>query len=372
MIDEEGTQRTFDDFHRLWVDPELRRRFGEAGPPPEFRIFQCLVRLPPGEPHIVEFNDEVPWSPRCKIAPDTHFEKGDPAYVHQIEHVESVAAPEHDGKPVAFVYLHRVPGAGFRMIFDGCPAPASGESEDEGPKWKYSDTVCEYLNAVLREKAIRFYDEQQGPLASIGLWAIPSLLPSPLSRCTHLVQNGKEDEARAVVVRHCCPDWLEARLEGWLTVPELAARGELLTQALAAHREGRYILAIHALVPQFEGIMTDRMVRSSPPGEKGLRPGWNLKQFRDRALQGDAIDFSSRRVIESTGDFFLNGPVRKSFTVWSDELDSMFANRHALAHGKFIEALYTEENSVKAFLLLDTLAEILRMMGSAATPSQGS
>lgn len=372
MLDEEAATRSFDEFYRLWVEPELRRRFGEAGPPSNFRIFQCLVRLPPRKPPIVEFNDDVSWDARCKIPTGTSFDKGDPAYLHQIEYVESVRPPECDGKPVGFVYIHRLPGAGFRMIFDSCAGLSQADPNTQDSKWKFSHAVCEYLNAVLFERAIRLHDEQQQALASIGIWPIPSLIPYPLSRCTHLVQNGKHDEARTVVVRHCSPDWLDARLDRWLTVPELADRRELLTQALAAHRASQYVLTIHALVPQLEGIVSDRMIRSLRPGEMHFRQESKLKQLRDKALEDDDIAFSFRRVIESTVDFIVKGPVLETFKHWLDDPNCMFPNRHVVGHGKFIEKLYTEENSVKAFLLLDTLAEILRTMGGAATPSQGS
>ncbi|HUT94827.1 MAG TPA: hypothetical protein VMY37_35545 [Thermoguttaceae bacterium] len=370
MLDEEAAARSFQDFHRVWVEPELHRRFGKAGPPPDFRIFQCLVRLPPHKPAIVDFNDDVPWKMRCKMANGTRVDKGDPVYLDQIEYVESVAPPECEGERVGFVYIHRIAGGGFRMIFEGSAALPRADAQGEESKWSLSDAVCEYLNAVFFERTIRFHDEQQQGLALIGIWPIPSLIPYPLSRCTALAQKGNHEEARRLLVGHCSPEWLEAQLDRWLTVRELAERRELLSQALAAHRAGQYILAIHAIVPHLEGMVSDRLSRSLVPEAMHFRHDSKLGQLRDMALEGDQVAFSFRRVVESTVDFILKGPVLETFKNWLDDPNCMFPNRHVVGHGKFIETLYTEENSVKAFLLLDTLAHILIAMGAPDGGSQ--
>lgn len=73
---EETQAPSVDDVHRLLVEPELRRRFGETGPPSDFRIFQCLIRLPGGTAPIVEFNDEVSWVATCKKPKGIRFDKG--------------------------------------------------------------------------------------------------------------------------------------------------------------------------------------------------------------------------------------------------------------------------------------------------------
>ena len=369
--DQEASARTFSDFHRLWVEPELRRRYGDAGPPSDFRIIECRVLLPAGKLPIVQFNDEVSWAATCKKPLGLAFAKGEPVYLHHIERIESVRAPTFEGAPVAFFYIHKVPGAGFRIIFDCTPAWEPARSQSPQEKWKFSDAVCEHLNAQLFERVIRFQETEKTALASIGVWAIPSLLPYPLSRCTQLVKEGKLQEARAEIVRYCSANWLESQLPRWLKMPELADRRSLLTQALAAHRAGQFVLSISSLVPHLEGIISDRMVRRLPAGEMNFRPGSKLGQFWDSALEGSDTPFAFRRVIESTMEFVLEGPVLETFKAWLDRTSDTFPNRHAVAHGKFIEGLYTEENSIKAFLLLDTLAHILAWTdGSWASGAQ--
>ena len=58
-------------------------------------------------------------------------------------------------------------------------------------------------------------------------------------------------------------------------------------------------------------------------------------------------------------DFILEGPVLKTFKRWNDQIDDAFPNRHVIEHGRYDESLYTEENSTKQFLLLDTVYHIM-------------
>ena len=53
--------------------------------------------------------------------------------------------------------------------------------------------------------------------------------------------------------------------------------------------------------------------------------------------------------------FLLNGPMHQTFEDWFETLSGEFPNRHAVGHGKFEKAYFTEEMSLKLFLLLDTL-----------------
>lgn len=55
------------------------------------------------------------------------------------------------------------------------------------------------------------------------------------------------------------------------------------------------------------------------------------------------------------------GPVVcESFKDWQSNVKNAFANRHVVEHGKFDDTLYSEENSIKIILLLDTLYYILK------------
>jgi hypothetical protein len=51
--------------------------------------------------------------------------------------------------------------------------------------------------------------------------------------------------------------------------------------------------------------------------------------------------------------------VLSSFTDWSMKIDDTFANRHVVEHGKYEDSVFTQENSIKLFLLLDTIYTLM-------------
>jgi hypothetical protein len=55
----------------------------------------------------------------------------------------------------------------------------------------------------------------------------------------------------------------------------------------------------------------------------------------------------------------LNGPVLSTFKDWQMKIDNSFPNRNAIEHGKYDDSFFTEENSIKLFLLLDTIHSII-------------
>ena len=57
--------------------------------------------------------------------------------------------------------------------------------------------------------------------------------------------------------------------------------------------------------------------------------------------------------------FILDGPVLSSFTDWLSPVAKHFPNRHVVGHGKYDGGICTEENSIKVFLMLDTLFHIM-------------
>src|SRR5688572_25887605 len=89
--------------HERWIEPEIQRRRDTGALPEDFRIRQCLIRLPVGAPPVVEFNDEIGWI--AKVDPVEDLTAGEPVYLHQIGAIRSVEPPSIDGKRVAFYFL---------------------------------------------------------------------------------------------------------------------------------------------------------------------------------------------------------------------------------------------------------------------------
>lgn len=72
------------------------------------------------------------------------------------------------------------------------------------------------------------------------------------------------------------------------------------------------------------------------------------------------MPYAVETVRHSLACFVEYGPVMEPFNDWQTPLSAVFPNRHAIGHGRYDESLYTESNSIKVFLLLDTLFHVLR------------
>ena len=354
---DEGFIRNFTrQIHGLWIGPELEKR-REAGRLPEgFLIGACLIRLPPGLPPVVEFNREISLRAWVKLSEGTAVRAGDAVYLWDVQQVESVEPPTHDGKRVAFVYLHRVNDE-WQVFFDLSPNNPEITAEQEGKSWSFAEPLAVTLQQTMFEMAVHLHDTLQPQLVKIGLWAAPALLPYPLNRIASLVKNGDEDGARRVLIEHCKSDRLVAMTEKWWDAKPFTDRRPLIEQSLAAHKAGQYFLTVSTLLPHLEGVMTD-WVEAKSPGAP-FRQESKTKRFRELATTNPGHSHVYRRVVDSALDFILSGPVLATFKQWFDSFETTFANRHVVGHGRFEQQVYTEENSIKLFLMLDTIYQII-------------
>lgn len=361
MLDEEGYRNFFNQIHELWIEPEIERRRQSASLPEDFLIRQCLIRMPSDKSPIVEFNEEIGWTAQVKRGDEGPFEVGQAVYLSDIVEVEDVDAPEVDGKRVAFVYLSFVRGA-YRIIFDFSP---NGPDDPDLQKWTLGRSIAETLQLRLLENAIQIQANSKEQLHELGLWAAPILLPYPLLKMLDSVSSGNVGAAREMLSKHCCPEFIQKMTDRWWVENTFSARKRLIEEALFAHREGYYHLSISTLVPQVEGIISD-WIHPQVMDEKNLpfRPESKAKKFRDLLLDLPNTDYTLRSVVESVSAFILDGPVMKTFKNWTDEVDQSFPGRHPISHGKYVEEIYTEENSVKVFLFLDTLFQLLTAIKS--------
>lgn len=129
---------------------------------------------------------------------------------------------------------------------------------------------------------------------------------------------------------------------------------------MQAHELSLYHSSIHTLLPHAEGIITDwEYALSLENNPIPWRTESKAKKFRDLALGTNPRTLTYQRIVESTLSFVIDGPVLRTFKQWLDELDPAFPNRHVVEHGRYDERLFTEENSIKVFLLLDTIYHII-------------
>ena len=355
MLDEKGARNLFDQIQKLWIQPEISRRKQIGSWPADFKIFRCLIRLPKDGPPIVEFNDEIQWVASVKIAPGTAFQKGQPVFLYEVQEITAVSPPEVDGQRVAFVYLFWT-GNAYQIMFDFTPnVPEGLISNEQKRAWHLGKTIAESLQAILVEKTIHVHDTAQVLLREIGLWAAPALLPYPMTKIIKQLAEGDDAGARHTLLEYCTSEYIEELSSKWWTIEQFGARKKLIQEALNAHKRGEYRLSIHALLPQIEGIITDWIYTKLPEDAIPWRQESKTKKFRDLVLSKPPTTFTYKRIVESAVDFIVGGPVLKTFKRWVDQIDETFPNRHVVQHGKYDDSLFTEENSVKLFLLIDTV-----------------
>ena len=368
-MNEEEFKNIFDQAHKLWIEPELTRRRSAGNLPEDFKIYRYLVKLPRDSSPTVEFNDEIGWRAKTKLAPGTILNQpGQAVYVHDIQEIVAVEPPKINEQRVAFIYF-LWNGRGYELIFDLTPnLPGRSATKEEDEDWQLGEIIAKSLQAIITEKTIHIHDEVQALLKDIGLWAAPALLPYPLSKIAMQLREGDVSGARSTLLEYCTPDHVASLSTKWWNIEQFNGRKNLIEEALSAHREQRYGLSIHALLPQVEGIITEWVYSNLSASETHpWRPESKAKRFRDLILDGPPTTFTYKRIVESTIDFIIGGPVLETFKRWTDEINKAFPNRHVVGHGKYEESLYTEENSIKLILLLDTLYHIVsaQLEGSA-------
>lgn len=232
-------------------------------------------------------------------------------------------------------------------------------SKEEKGTWHFSDIIAESLQAILIEKSVHVHDKMQFQLQRIGLWAAPALLPYPISKIAKQLEDGDTEEAKVTLLEYCTTEFIEKLSVKWWTIEQFKTRKNLIQDALYAHKKGKYRLSIHALLPQLEGIITDWIYTRLPENDIPWRQESKTKKFRDLVLDQPPTTFTYKRIVESAVDFIVSGPVLKTFEKWVDQIDQAFPNRNVVEHGRYDDSLFIEENSVKLFLLIDTIYHVI-------------
>ena len=359
MMQEEAIKRFFNYANETWIYPEAETRKKDGSLPANFKIRKCLVLLPTGQKPIIQFNEEVTLSFKVKISSEAMTRgvaKGDPIYLDQIERIETVERPRFEGKLVPFIYVVDT-GDSFSLSFDFTPNLPDQLPEYDDSEWQLGKRIAEAHQSVISRDALAYQDHFSTELTALGLWAAPALVPFPLSRITTLVKDGDIESARSLLVSRCDPAFIRKLIEDWKDLPEFDDRNEIIDEATFAHENRKYRLAIYALLPQIEGIITDWLIRAHPDSIP-WRTESKTKRFRDIVLSSNPGN-ADRIVAQSVLEFILSGPVLRDFKRWSDAVEESFPGRHPVGHGKVDEKLFTEENSIKVFLLLDTLFRVI-------------
>jgi hypothetical protein len=350
----------FNQIRDLYILPELQKRHDSKILSDDFRVRQCLIKLPQNKEPIVLLNDEVKWL--LMVTSSEAVNAGDTPYLHQLTEFYSVQLPEEDGKRIAFIFFkHRVNNK-YDIIFDATPNSLMSLEEREETEKQVHDLVLEFLKSGIADFAAQtfFRDDLQKILYENGLWLIPRLLPYPLSQAIHIIETSPET-AIQVILDYCNQkNLLRQMLNDWWSVELFNSRQKLIEDCCFAHENNRYSLSIHTLMPQVEGIITDWIYTQISKSEVPFRTESKTLKFMDTILEKDLFSLSYPIVVESVMSFINKGPVLKTFKDWFETIDDVFPNRHALLHGKYENSLYTEINSLRLFLLLDSVFFLIK------------
>lgn len=360
MLDDVGRQNFFKSIHDMWIMPEIQKRFGETIPA-EFQIRHCLIRLQQSAPPIVEFNDEVGWEvENLVLAPGVTMEAGKLIYLHEIMGIGSVLPPLVEGKRVAFVYLYWV-GYEYRCFFDF--TPNQDDFDPDNPEYQFDGAaVAHHLSNLLIERSVRLTRNIEPALRQVGLWVATPLLPYPISKLVERIGEGELEEARQLLVSHCTPAFIADKLvRTWVHIGAFQRRSTLFDDALFLHENRRYVGSISVLITQIEGVIADWLHDVTTDVKWSISS--RVEMFRSLILTIPQFEFAYREALESTIEFLKEGetapkPFQK-FKDWLAKVDPNFPARHAIAHGKYEPAIFTEENSIKLFLLLDTICQFM-------------
>lgn len=358
MLNEQERQLFWQTIHRQWIQPELDKRFGTTGLPSNFKIHECLILLPKDRAPIVQFNKEFGWlveNPklaRGKKLADMDFYQ--PIYLTEIAVIDNVLPPMIDGERVAFIYLYWS-GHGYISFSDFRPLELDYDPIEEKTKFD-GRVIADHLMDILFEQVVQVAKNYQSQLREIGLWTAISLLLYPLSEIVEKIEKGDHEEARKLLIHHCNIQFLSDLVATWKPIEAFRNRYESFDDALFCHQNGRYRASISVMVDDVEGVVSDWLYKikkfsSHSPKEK-------MEAFRDALSEVPGLLWLHKEALASATTFLISGAWLQHFDgSMQTEIDTSFPGRHPVQHGVFANDIYTEENSVKMFLLLDTICQ---------------
>ncbi len=143
-------------------------------------------------------------------------------------------------------------------------------------------------------------------------------------------------------------DQLKAMVEVWAGKPLLAKRLHIVSAAVEAHLQGKYVLSVPAILPQIEGLIADGFAHN------GQMDGTQYKKYAASLLDpGSWLDYPAE--INNFVTTQLLTAFKHGAAVGSD------LSRHAILHGA--DTSYaTEATSLKAILLFHSVQDAFRIV----------
>lgn len=350
-----------EEIFRHWIQPELDVRFGDSGIPEGFTISNVLILLPTGHRPIVQFDKEIRWGADVELPPNVQLEQGDEPLLYEISKVHSFNPPKHEGRWVSFIYAFFV-GNELKAHFDFRPSHPDFEQHESD--YYLSSDVSDHLNVEMMDSIARLATHAKADLGEIGLWIVPALFPFPISKIVERISASEPDEARRVLLDTVDQNFIAKNLvHTWHIIEAFELRQDAFNEALSAHEQGMYHASIATLIGHIEGVIVDWLYELPNVGNVCYRTPARMEQFHSVLKMIPTLEYMYEEALESSLEFLKsdhNAPTPfQAFKNWQDKIDPNFAARHPVQHGKYFPEIYTKENSVKLFLLLDTICQFM-------------
>jgi len=219
------------------------------------------------------------------------------------------------------------------------------------------------LHAMLQEAQLEA-DEIEPVFSQAGFWLSPSTPYRVFVTTRSLYRSGRltPDIVKRIMVAVYRKDHggaIREMIADWYADERFARRRHIVDAALNAHLAGDYVLSIPALLPQIEGIVIEfveggRYGQLEPAAKEVVRmimerSGWLMP------ISSTPFEKEMRKLYAGTRqeEFSPESFREKALRDWNRS-PSEILNRHAILHGVDVDYA-SEENSLRAFLFLDTL-----------------
>ncbi len=198
-------------------------------------------------------------------------------------------------------------------------------------------------------------DEELSRLLSAhGWWILQKDINGPVKReLLRLGREGKTDQ----IDRYLCSLFnendgarLRERIEKWFSLSYFADRKQIILDSLEAHRAGKWTVSVPTLLPLVDGVM--RKFR-----KQYLRPSQNPKKVISAEKFAAYYVRKQPKLFGKSFASFVHNQMFANFD-FNNGVSPSSVNRHAILHGESVDYA-TEANSLKVFLLLDTISQFI-------------
>lgn len=350
-IESEFGNNLFSELKRIFIIPELEKRIKDGRIKESYFPKTMFIKITE-KGSVIEFDEEIKLIAKA-ISAKNFDAIGESVELADIRGFLS-ANFEKEENIIQYFFIKKIYNK-YHILFNS----GTNTILDEDTNL----TIAEYLGILshlsLQEKVINWQETYSNHLSQIGLWAIPALIPYPINNILELLSKDNLQGARSFLLEYCSPEFIEKLSDKWWSIKQFNERKKYFIEILDAHKKGKYRLVIPALSPQIEGIMSDWLFEKEDGNLKAYRQESKTKRFFD-IVNKNIDEESFKIIINSVKKFILEGIFLKTFKTWNTNIENVFPNRHIVEHGKYDDSIYSEENAIKLFLLLDTIFYIIK------------